>query len=91
MGGSLTISDSIFSIEAALDGIGLAYAFDGLVSEHIKSKRLTRVLSSYSPSFPGFYLYYPSRRQQPPKLRAFVEHLRAHVGGRQGRALSREE
>jgi len=55
--------------------------FDGLVSVHIKSKRLKRVLSSYSPSFPGFYLYYPSRRQQPSKLKAFVEHLRKHAGG----------
>lgn len=81
VGGSLTISDSIFSVEAALDGIGLAYTFDGLVSVHIKSKRLKRVLSSYSPSFPGFYLYYPSRRQQPSKLKAFVEHLRKHAGG----------
>ena len=80
MGGSLTISDSIFSVEAALDGIGLAYTFDGLVSEHLKSKRLKGVLSSYSPSFPGFYLYYPSRRQQPSKLKAFVDHLRAHSG-----------
>ena len=80
VGGSLTISDSIFSIEAALDGIGLAYAFDGLVSEHIKSKRLTRVLSSYSPSFPGFYLYYPSRRNQSTKLQALVD----FVGRRQG-------
>lgn len=78
--GSLTISDSIFSVEAALDGIGLAYAFEGLVIEHLKSKRLKRVLSDFSPSFPGFYLYYPSRRQQPAKLKAFVEHLRAHSG-----------
>ena len=78
--GSLTISDSIFSVEAALDGVGLAHTFDALVVEHLKSKRLKRVLSSHSPSFPGFYLYYPSRRQQPSKLKAFVEHLRAHSG-----------
>jgi DNA-binding transcriptional LysR family regulator len=80
VGGSLTISDSIFSVEAALDGIGLAYTFDALVFDHLKSKRLKRVLSAYSPTFPGFYLYYPSRRQQPPKLKAFVEHLRTHSG-----------
>jgi DNA-binding transcriptional LysR family regulator len=82
VGGSLTISDSIFSVEAALDGIGLAYTFDALVVKHLKSKRLKRVLGTHSPSFPGFYLYYPSRRQQPSKLKAFVEHLRAHsLGG----------
>ena len=82
VGGSLTISDSIFSVEAARDGIGLAYTFDALVSEHIKAKRLKRVLGPHSPSFPGFYLYYPSRRQQPSKLKAFVEHVRAHSGSR---------
>jgi DNA-binding transcriptional LysR family regulator len=77
--GGLTISDSIFSVEAALDGIGLAYAFDPLVQPYIMAKRLKRVLSEFSPSIPGFYLYYPSRRQQPSKLKAFVEHLRAHA------------
>jgi DNA-binding transcriptional LysR family regulator len=77
--GGLTISDSIFCVEAALDGIGLAYAFDTLVQQHLKSKRLKRVLGTYSPTFPGFYLYYPSRRQQPSKLRAFVEHVLAHA------------
>lgn len=70
--GGLTISDSIFSVEAALDGIGLAYTFEPLVQHHIKTKRLKRVLSDWSPTFPGFYLYYPSRRQQSPKLKAFV-------------------
>jgi DNA-binding transcriptional LysR family regulator len=76
--GGLTISDTIFSVEAALDGIGLAYTFEPLVHEHIKAKRLKRVLSTCSPTFPGFYLYYPSRRQQPSKLKAFVDHARVH-------------
>lgn len=80
VGGSLTISDSVFTVEAALDGIGLAYTFDALVLEHIKAKRLKRVLAAHSPSFPGFYLYYPSRRQQPSKLKAFVDHVRMHAG-----------
>lgn len=75
--GNLTISDSIFSVEAALDGIGLAYAFEQLVRPHIEAGRLKRVLSNYSPTFPGFYLYYPSRRQQAPKLKAFIDYVRA--------------
>ena len=78
IGGSLTISDSLFSVEAALDGIGLAYTFDSLAIPHIRAKKLKRVLSAFSPTFPGFYLYYPSRRQQPPKLKAFVDHALAH-------------
>jgi hypothetical protein len=39
---------------------------------------LKRVLSSFSPTFPGFYLYYPSRRQQPAKLKALVNYVLAH-------------
>lgn len=78
IGGSLTISDSIFGIEAALDGIGLVYTFESLVLPHIRAKRLKRVLEDFSPTFPGFYLYYPSRRQQPPKLKAFVDYAMAY-------------
>ncbi|HEY2560573.1 MAG TPA: LysR substrate-binding domain-containing protein [Caldimonas sp.] len=78
IGGSLTISDTVFSIEAALEGVGLAYTFEQLVLSHIRAKRLKRVLSDFSPTFPGFYLYYPSRRQQPSKLKAFVDHALAH-------------
>ncbi len=75
IGGSLTISDSLFPVEAAVEGVGLAYTFEQLSLPHIRAKRLKRVLSRYSPTFPGFYLYYPSRRQQPSKLKAFVDHV----------------
>jgi DNA-binding transcriptional LysR family regulator len=78
-GGSLTISDTIFNVDAALDGVGLAYAFEKLTLAHIKAKRLKRVLTRYSPTFPGFYLYYSSRRQQPAKLRAFVDYALAQT------------
>ena len=71
--GNLTISDTLFSVEAALEGVGLAYTFEQLVLAHIKTKRLTRVLGAFSPTFPGFYLYYPSRRNQSTKLKAFID------------------
>jgi len=77
--GNLTISDTLFSVEAALEGIGLAYTFEQLVLPHIRAKRLKRVLTAYSPTFPGFYLYYPSRRNQPTKLKALID----FVGRRQ--------
>jgi DNA-binding transcriptional LysR family regulator len=82
VGGNLTISDSLFSTEAALEGVGLAYSFEQLTLPHIRAKGLKRVLSEFSPTFPGFYLYYPSRRQQPAKLKAFVEYALAHFGRR---------
>ncbi len=80
IGGSLTISDSLFSIEAALDGIGLAYTFEPLARPHLQAGTLRQVLSDFSPTFPGFYLYYPSRRQQPSKLKAFLEYALARSG-----------
>jgi DNA-binding transcriptional LysR family regulator len=82
IGGSLTISDSMFSVDAALEGVGLAYTFEQLALPHIKAKKLKRVLGAYSPTFPGFYLYYPSRRQQPSKLNAFVDFALAHSRAR---------
>lgn len=78
LSGNLTISDSLFSVEAALEGIGLAFTFEQFVLAHIRAKRLKRVLTGFSPTFPGFYLYYPSRRQQPPKLKAFVGYAQAY-------------
>ena len=71
--GSLTISDSLFGLDAALEGVGLAYTFEALAAPLVKAKRLTRVLTKFSPTFPGFYLYYPSRHDQPTKLKALIE------------------
>jgi DNA-binding transcriptional LysR family regulator len=71
--GNLTITDTLFSLDAALEGVGLAYTFDKLALPHIQAKRLKRVLADFSPTFPGFYLYYPSRRNQSPKMKAFVD------------------
>ncbi|HSV36062.1 MAG TPA: LysR family transcriptional regulator [Ramlibacter sp.] len=74
--GNLTITDTLFSVEAALEGVGVAYVFEELALPHIRAKRLKRVLTSYSPTFPGFYLYYPSRHDQPTKLKALIEYAR---------------
>lgn len=77
--GSLTISDTLFSLDAALEGVGLAYTFEQLAEPHIRAKRLKRVLTEFSPTLPGFYLYYPSRHDQPTKLKALIEFVgRAH-------------
>jgi DNA-binding transcriptional LysR family regulator len=72
--GNLTITDTLFHLDAALEGIGLAYTFEQLALPYIRAKRLKRVLASFSPTFPGFYLYYPSRRDQPTKLKALIEY-----------------
>jgi DNA-binding transcriptional LysR family regulator len=46
------------------------------VAKHIGQGRLIRVLEDWCPPFPGYFLYYPSRRQTPPALAALVEALR---------------
>jgi DNA-binding transcriptional LysR family regulator len=73
--GGLTISDTLFSIDAALEGVGLAYTFAQLAEPYIRAKRLKRVLAKFSPTFPGFYLYYASRHDQPTKLKALIEYV----------------
>jgi len=77
--GNLIIGDTTFSLDAALEGIGLAYTFEELARPYIRAKRLKRVLTTFSPTFPGFYLYYPSRHDQPSKLKALVEYVGRHT------------
>ena len=92
--GPLIVNDSGLYLRGALDGVGLAYMVDDEVRPWIEAGRLKRVLKDWSPRFPGFHLYYPSRRQVPAPLRAFIEFLRsaspAHVPGRKRMALQTE-
>ena len=69
-------------LAAALDGVGFTSTFEGYAEEYVAAGRLVRVLDDWLPPFPGPRLYYPSRRQVPPPLRAFVEFLRAREIGR---------
>jgi DNA-binding transcriptional LysR family regulator len=71
--GQLTLGEQDLSVQAALDGAGIAFAFEAQVKDLIEQGRLVRVLDDWCPYYPGFYLYYPSRRQLPATLRAFVE------------------
>lgn len=71
--GGFVCNDSLLMVEAALDGLGLAYTFDLAVAEHVKAGRLVRVLEEACPSYPGFHIYYPGRRQLPLKLRKFID------------------
>jgi DNA-binding transcriptional LysR family regulator len=60
------------AMQAALDGVGLWATFEGHVREAVNAGRLVSVLDDWCPPFPGPFLYYPSRRQPPPALAAFV-------------------
>jgi len=74
--GPLVVNDAEFMFRAALDGVGLAYALEGYVAEDIARGTLVRVLEDWCPPFDGYFLYYPSRRHQPPALQALVDALR---------------
>jgi len=63
-------------LEAALEGTGLAFVFEAQAAQLIKQKKLVRVLADWCPAYPGFFLYYPSRRQLPAVLRAFIDFAR---------------
>jgi DNA-binding transcriptional LysR family regulator len=75
--GPLTLDDQDLMVDAALDGAGIAYVFEGLVERHLAEGRLVRLLEDWCPYYPGFFLYYPGRRQLPAALRAFVDFIKA--------------
>ncbi|GAB3625948.1 LysR family transcriptional regulator [Pandoraea terrae] len=63
-------------LTAALAGFGLAYVPEDLVLEHAAAGRLRQVLDDWCPTFPGYHLYYPSRRQTSPAFALLVNALR---------------
>ncbi|MDR6390931.1 LysR substrate-binding domain-containing protein [Paraburkholderia phenoliruptrix] len=62
---------------AAMEGIGLAQLPEPMVAEGLQSGKLIEVLKPLAPVIPGVFLYYPSRRQLMPKLRAFIDHAKS--------------
>jgi DNA-binding transcriptional LysR family regulator len=74
--GQLTFNSIALILGAALDGFGLAYLPEGQMRAHLADGRLVRVLADWCPPFPGYHLYYPSRRQPTPAFALLVEALR---------------
>jgi DNA-binding transcriptional LysR family regulator len=74
--GPLVFNNSDLIREAALAGQGLAFVYEDEAAADIAAGRLTRILVKWCPTFPGYYLYHPSRRQTPPALAALIAALR---------------
>ncbi len=74
--GPLTFNEPGLLLDAALDGLGIADVFEEQAAAAIAAGRLVRLLEDWTPAFPGYFLYYPSRRQVPPALGALVAALR---------------
>ena len=75
--GPLVANSVALLMRAALDGLGFLATFDGYAAPHVASGRLVEVLADWSETFPGPFLYYPSRRTLPSPLRAFVDFVQA--------------
>jgi DNA-binding transcriptional LysR family regulator len=74
--GQVTYNGIYQLLEAALDGFGLSYIPYDVVAPYIATGQLIHVLEDWSPSFSGFHLYYPSRRQASPAFALLLEALR---------------
>jgi DNA-binding transcriptional LysR family regulator len=84
--GPVLFDDSNLVLEATLNGVGLGMALEHTVTEHVAKRRLIQVLADWCPLFPGFYLYYPSRRNQPAALTALIHTLRLSPGSMPAKA-----
>jgi DNA-binding transcriptional LysR family regulator len=79
---SVTVPARVLSTDAELNrrlaiaGLGVTLSYEGHVRDAIERKDLVRVLEKFCQPFPGYYLYYPQRRQASRALRALVDHLR---------------
>lgn len=74
--GQLVFNGTAPMLDAALAGFGLAYVPEDTVQTHIADGRLIRVLADWCPPYPGYHLYYPSRRQPTPAFALLVNALR---------------
>ena len=74
--GQLVFNNLGLRLSSALDGLGVAYVPEDQVLQHVTDGKLVRVLQDWCPPFPGYHLYYPSRRHTSPALSLLVDVLR---------------
>ena len=72
-------NDMRVMVNTALAGGGFTFGVEETFRAHLERGTLVSVLMDYCPTFPGFFLYYPDRRNHAPKLRALVDHVRRKV------------
>ena len=77
--GPASFDDPDLVIQAVLEGVGIGTAMEASLTKLIAEGRLVQVLKDWCPSFPGYFLYYPSRRNQPAALAALINALRLPV------------
>jgi len=75
--GMLTLDHNELMVEAAINGLGVAFVPEPFARSALKDGRLCALLEDWSPPIPGFCLYYPGHRHVPPALRAFIDDVRS--------------
>jgi DNA-binding transcriptional LysR family regulator len=78
--GPLIVRDYPTMLGAAIEGMGLAQVPGPIAAGPVQAGKLVRVLEPFAPMAPGVFLYYPSRHQMMPKLRAFIDHVKSRSG-----------
>jgi DNA-binding transcriptional LysR family regulator len=78
--GQLTFNGSYQILQAALDGCGLAFTPEYLARPHVEAGRLRCVMEEWFPTSPGFFMYYPSRRQKTQAVSMVIDALRLPDG-----------
>jgi DNA-binding transcriptional LysR family regulator len=89
--GSVITSDPRLGVSVAADGGGIFHTAELYARELLAERRLTAILEDWSPAPNAFYLYYPSRRQNPAALQALIEFLKANLRDGGGGRVSRSE
>jgi DNA-binding transcriptional LysR family regulator len=78
--GPLIVNDKEMANRLALQGLGIGFAVEETVADHIAAGRLKPLLERWSAPFPGYFLCYPQQRPMAPALRAFIDAVRAGMG-----------
>lgn len=71
--GRLIVNHPAMIVQAAVDGLGIAYTLEAMAEPYLRSGRLIRLLEEWSPYSDGLFLYYPGHRQLPAALRALID------------------
>jgi DNA-binding transcriptional LysR family regulator len=75
--GILMVNDSLIMVDSAIKGLGLIYSAEDTIKGPVRRGELVLVLEKFAPRSDGYYLYYPNISQVSPKLRAFIDYLKA--------------
>jgi DNA-binding transcriptional LysR family regulator len=79
--GPLIANDFPTMLGAAVKSMGLAQVPEPVAAQSVRAGKLVEALRPFAPVAPGVFLYFPSRRQMMPKLRAFIDHVKSRSSG----------